>query len=235
MYHMVDVFLELEQAVDSVLSETWPKMTFPSKEITYLKMIRDVLHPICEAQNRLGADKSNVLTAEGCFQYMFKELNKIDHPFARKMFDTLETRFHERRNKKLVSLMLYLHHKRLDKDDPLLHLFPESSKKEIHSLAKDLMSRLFDIEEQVEPTDENPTIDDDLESCIALTESPAVKKKSTSTNLNDDFKHLEKTGQLSQNLQRLLEALKQITPTSVPCEHQFSISNNFSLCRHLSI
>ena len=109
---------------------------------------------------------------------MFKELNKIDHPFARKMFDTLEARFLERRNKTLVSLMLYLHHKRLDKDDPLLHLFPESSKKEIHALAKDLMSRLFDVEEQVEPTDEKPTIDgtDDLESCIAFAESPAVKK-----------------------------------------------------------
>ena len=46
------------------------------------------------------------------------------------------------------------------------------------TLAKDLMSRLFDVEEQVEPTDEKPTIDgtDDLESCIAFAESPAVKK-----------------------------------------------------------
>ena len=143
----------------------------------------------------------------------------------------LVERFHQRRDKCLVSLMLYLQDLTSigpsSKRDTLSHLFPTSSTKEVHKLAKELMSRLFGLEEESQQDVSSSSADsEDLEACLASSErnSKKIAEQKASYNLAEDFKYFEKTENLSPNLNLLYNALRQISPTSVPSEREFSVS-----------
>lgn len=107
------------------------------------------------------------------------------------------------------------------------HLFPTSSKKEVHKLAKELISRLFGLEEESQQDVSSSSADsEDLEACLASSErnSKKIVEQKASYNLAEDLKYFDKTENLSPNLKLLYSALRQISPTSVPSEREFSVS-----------
>ena len=138
------------------------------------------------------------------------------------MFENVQKRFLERRNKQLVSLMAYLNNSttKLGRKDPI---FSYSTKKEIQNLAQHLMSRLFDCNDTKEDgsNSSSSTINEmSLDMCIEkATESNHLKEKPQGkSSLAEDMRLYEKSGKLTQNLQLSYDTLAQILPTSVPSE-----------------
>ena len=89
------------------------------------------------------------------------------------------------------------------------------------------MSRLFGLEEESQQDVSSSSADsEDLEACLASSErnNKKIVEQKASYNLAEDFKYFEKTENLSPNLKLLYNALRQISPTSVPSEHEFSVS-----------
>ena len=149
------------------------------------------------------------------------------------MFENVQKRFLERRNKQLVSLMAYLNNSttKLGRKDPI---FSYSTKKEIQNLPQHLMSQLFDCNDTIEDgsNTSSSTINEiSLDMCIEkATESNHLKEKSQGkSSLAEDMRFYEKSGKLTQKLQLLYDALAQISPTSVPSEREFSKSANFMI------
>ena len=115
--------------------------------------------------------------------------------------------------------------------------FSTATRKEVHSLANSLMKRLFkdtyngiDMEELETPTETNNELT--LERCISAFE---IATPETETDIKDDLTVYDKTGPLSDNLKKLLNALKDISPTSVAIEREFSVSANFMTDRRTSL
>ena len=185
--------------------------------------------PICQAQERMGKNDATLLTAEGCFRFIFKSMKKIHHPFSELMHESVKKRFLERRNKPLVTLMKYLK----DPDTPLglKHpIFSTSTRKDIRCQAQSLISRLFDIdivphEVEIEMDSKSDSDEMDLDNCI--TECTQVKVKPNVYQLSKDMQWFEGSKKLTPMLKKLSDALDQISPTSIPSEREFSVSSNF--------
>ena len=201
-------------------------MAFTNHELKLCEVVRDVLKPIYTAQERMGKNDATLLTAEGCFDYIFRSLKKVDHPFAELMYQSVKKRFLERRNKALVSLMAYLKNRKtkLGSKDPI---FPTASRKEVRSVAQSCMSRLFDVDIVTDEQETNlnlnynETEDIDLNSCIAAHSECAQSEEKTNPNvyhLSKDMQWFEDTNTLTPNLKKLLDALNQMSPTSTPSE-----------------
>ena len=65
-------------------------MAFTNHELQLCEVVRDVLKPIYTAQERMGKNDATLLTAEGCFDYIFRSLKKVDHPFAELMYQSVK-------------------------------------------------------------------------------------------------------------------------------------------------
>ena len=97
------------------------------------------------------------------------------------MFENVQKRFLERRNKQLVSLMAYLNNSttKLGRKDPI---FSYSTKKEIQNLAQHLMSQPFDCNDMIEDGSNSSSSrinEMSLDMCIEkATESNHLKEKS---------------------------------------------------------
>jgi DNA polymerase III sliding clamp (beta) subunit (PCNA family) len=92
-----------------------------------------------------------------------------------------------------------------------------------------------DSDNSVENCEDNLTeaLDDAI---IASLQSKILSnKKDTKKNLQSEFQMYEKTGIITKNLKKLLDALKTIPPTSIESERAFSISSNFCTKKRSSL
>jgi hypothetical protein len=109
--------------------------------------------------------------AEATLMYIFHQLKSINSPLALQFQKSLKNRIDQRRNKDLVSVLMFLHHGVYPKAN---EFFTYSSKATIKTTATSLMKRLFpsDIPDMDNSDDDPEVVEDDneytkLQRCIA--------------------------------------------------------------------
>lgn len=157
----------------------------------------------------------------------------------------MAVRIKERRNQDLVSMIKYIHTLNLESTSEL----PSSSKAAIIRYTKEneIIKRLFDEEVNCVEIEEAQCVDSDSESdesqelvpvrnlnerlvdaiSAALKTKPIKTKSINKKNIQKELQFYESTGNKTKNLDKLLEALMTIQPTSIESERTFSTSSNF--------
>lgn len=213
-----------------------------------MKLMKDVvqaLEPIKAATESLSSKSVNLITTDLTLQFVLDELRNLTSlsTIGEQLYDTIENRVSQRRNEHVVSMLFYL-----SKEKPLLsehQSLKYSSKKEIRSNLCKTYSRLFNSLEQGNDSDSDSDNDDDNDIVEIVTETETMsakqrllsridlhKKKENETvaksdSLIKDCDLLDKTGTLSERLQKVKNALLTIRPTSVDAERVFSSSGHF--------
>ena len=62
------------------------------------------------AVQELGKENADLITAEGNLFYVFRKLKEMKTPISQELFERLKTQIEERRQKEIITLLLFLHH-----------------------------------------------------------------------------------------------------------------------------
>jgi hypothetical protein len=138
----------------------------------------------------------------------------ISSPLAEKLSLDLLNRYNKRRNKDLITLLLYINTEAIPKTEKGFEYSTKSAAKE---LALSQYSRLFPekaSEVLSSPTDHDGTIQHEIAQLL----KPA--KKLHVNNLETDLKLLEATGTKSPRIEKLNRALLTVQPTSIEKPHE---------------
>lgn len=214
----------INDALEEIGQDTLPQSHFETLEIT-----NSILSPAALVITELSKKGSNLLTAEGSLEFLFASLNDIDHPLAKELIEELKLKLLARRNKKVVSLLYFLHNGVYPKKSKFLDY---STKEEIKSFGVKLFSQFFEKrmpehssseEEENESEEVQANIDyEKLRSSIHKVLN--AKKKVQPQTLRKDFDQLEFSSVKSPRLTLLYKALLTIKPTSTASERVFSVS-----------
>jgi hypothetical protein len=190
----------------------------------------------------LCVDQFSVLEADTVFKTAFNYLRRLQTKVGDRLLASLEKRYEERKNLRLLSCLLFLTDPmEYEPEDGLLEL------SEIRSEAKDLCSRLFPetVPEagatQADPDPEaassqgtrSQSLDTkNLSEKLAAQfkedlKSIGTKKKKTSTDIAAEMGLASKTGDLTERLEMLLRALSSVQASSVDAERTFSTAGRF--------
>lgn len=246
METMLERFLKIVDSIRQALHDLNSTLLDDSN-IHILTDIFKALKPIKLAVEALGRRDTNLLTADAIFQFLLDSLRENNDDFSNELLEALLVRIKERRNKDLVTLIKYLQTLDLDNTDDLAL----SSKAAIVSYATNMMKRIFqeesvDIEVQQEKLRSRDTESgsgtENLNHRLADAINAALKTKMPTTASADQKKTLQKemqiyegTGNITTNLQKLLDALMTIQPTSIESERVFSCSSNFCTKKRSSL
>jgi len=173
------------------------------------------------------------MMSEGAMSYLLKKLDEQDNFLSREMFASVARRLNGRRNKKLISNLIFLHSGDFPNDNRYLKY---DSKKTIKQTIIDLSERLFpNLKKPVEnliPDVANPYREldlievpekDELEEAIDLIKSSSNAKCS---GIENEMKHLIATKTRLEKLDLLYNALKTVQATSTVVERVFSVAGN---------
>lgn len=237
---MIERLLKLKKCIKQSLIDLLgtEKEYYNEQNFVILENILNILKPLELGVKELSNEQATLLSSEGVFKFMFKKLNDIDSDLSNEMLTSLKTEFLKRRNKEVVSLMKFLQNSSISQGDNFDDI-TYASKPAIYAYAKETMSRLYVI-----PEDENhvSTSGSEDEICEPITlvmelkksissmssKNPTKFQKNNFDSLQKEFKLLEGNGKLTHNLEKLLNALNTIQPTSTSSERVFSVAGTFS-------
>ena len=243
---MLERFLEIKSAISKALIDTGEQQNLNSEELKTLAEIVLCLKPVKMGLEKLCNRNSNLMTAEGVFDFIFSEVNQLNSGFSKDMKLSLEKRLNERRNVSLIALMQYLNLGKKYNKTKVLHVnFPKFPKRSavIH-YAQTVFTRLFSEGDEFESNssqseDENTEIaqknvmilKERLDNAIQI----KTKVMKCSNNVNYSLKTIVKqelqlfdsTTNRSSNIDKLAQALKTIPPSSVEAERAFSSAGLF--------
>jgi hypothetical protein len=224
-------------------SDAWNELDFPlDEEITAVEELAAALKPLEILTKNLCVDQFSVLEADTVFKTAFNYLRRLQTKVGDRLLASLEKRYEERKNLRLLSCLLFLTDPmEYEPEDGLLEL------SEIRSEAKDLCSRLFPetVPEagatQADPDPEaassqgtrSQSLDTkNLSEKLAAQfkedlKSIGTKKKKTSTDIAAEMGLASKTGDLTERLEMLLRALSSVQASSVDAERTFSTAGRF--------
>lgn len=175
----------------------------------------------------------DLFKAERVINFLLNALQEQNNVLARELFSRLLIRFNDRRDSKLIGLILYLIEPQLLIVDT--H-FKYPSKNVIQKFGCELFNRLYSNNEDLSETNTSHTtqqpvsimtLQDRLRNSLDVLEK--IKMSSNTEiceSLKKDFEYYDKFGKKSPRLQSLLEALLTIPPTSTRAERNFSLAAN---------
>jgi len=219
LLHMINRFLKLINCINKALFALGQEQ-FDSVNIKVLKEIMQVLEPIELVVKELSKTNINLLIA--------------GTDLANEMMHALKSRINERRNKDIISLLLFLQSGNFPHSQSN-NYFTYSSKSLVKLLAKETVERLFceseNIVENIERnTDSEPEIStlDEMQKIIDSVMAIPLSKKGKVSTLEKEFKLIEVTrGKRGFYTEKLYQALLTIQPTSTSSERVFSVASNF--------
>jgi hypothetical protein len=227
----VSRFLKLIESVNCSLNELGAKR-FSDEHISLLREIVMILEPVHLAVLELSKQSTNLLMAEATLIYVFQELKSVKTHLSEEFQKALKTRIDQRRNKDLISVLMFLHHGLYPKANDI---FTYSTKSVVKSTATALINRLYpsDIED-LETSSEGETEMEEneyfkLQKCIAsFTKQQSNTSSSQHLNIDKEFKLLEaNSGKRTVRLEKLYQALLTVKPTSTASERVFSVAGIF--------
>jgi hAT family C-terminal dimerisation region len=227
----VNRFLKLKSCVNKALEELGATENFSDENTNVLAEVDHVLGPLMLAITELSKENANLITAEGTLLFVFQKLKKVNSPLAIELLKTLEMEIDKRRNKEIISLLLFLHRGNYPKAN---EFFSYSSKNTIKLTATNLLNRLFPAEiieehsslsESDEEVNDSLTPYDELKQCLNSFETS--DKTSSTISVAKEFQIIEfGSNKKSDRMEQLYKALLTIKPTSTSCERVFSVAGN---------
>lgn len=221
---MIYVFVKLYDAVKTTLIKLKKSNLLLNIDVQLLRETISALEPIKVGSDSLSADDSNLLACETVIKFVLEELQVQNTDISRILFEAIQNRIVQRRNKSLVSLMYYLKAEKAKPENGLDYV----SKKECRSVAGKLFARLFPVQEEP-PTQVDETSPPQPTTVKERLVARLTKQKSDPplTPFMKDLEVFEKTNVMSERIQNLYKALLTIKPTSVTNERVFSSSGLF--------
>lgn len=226
---MVSQFLKLHKCVNHALLDLGLS-PFNENDIKTLNELNNTLKPLEIAVKELSKNSSTLIEAEGIFQFLFKSLSKLHNPLSNELLECLKKRVEERRIKVLNTLMLYLSSGTFPSSDNFLKYSSKSETKEFGSM---LYFRLFndtsdttsDSNEEVHISDCENNLELELSNTIKnIVTAKTICKRNNKNILLEDFLYLEKCHKRTEKLEKLLNALYTVNPSSILSERAFSMS-----------
>lgn len=221
---MIQRYLRIKLFLKDTLEVFNDGQRFRSVYDDALNELVDALKPIEEAVIKLSSHKSNIMIAEAVVKFISENLNSLRSSLARDLGKSIVERYNSRRNKEILSLLLFLHTGAYPISSPG---FEYSDKKVIKATASSLFNRLFPDETTnlSQTSSESSTEKKSLQNGIDALLKP--KEKVVAGKLDKDIQLLEASGEKSLRLEKLYKALLSIQSTSTSCEQAFSVAGSF--------
>ena len=118
----INRFLKLIDSVNISLEELGAE-PYSNEHIGILQEMSMILEPVKVGVTELSKQGTNLLMAEATLIYIFQQLKSINTPLALEFQKLLKTRIDQRRNKDLVSALMFLHHGTYPKANAKMHRF----------------------------------------------------------------------------------------------------------------
>ena len=230
LLNMVERFIKLVPCIRSALKDLNALHLLDEQSIPILSDVYSALNPIKIAVETLGKRDANLVTADAILKFMFDALRENNTDLSTQLVESLDRRIKERRNIGLVSLTKYLLTLKTTGSSSQL---PSISLEKIQNLAKEIFNNLFTQEDEIEISDDSSLDEQNIGSSIqdklfdAINAALKKTNRKTSINLKKEFQIYEGTGNITKNLQKLMNALMTIQPTSIESERVFSSASNF--------
>lgn len=220
---MIRRYLQIKECLKETLELFNDGQLFTNRHDEALSELISSLQPIEEAVVTLSKKNTNLMSAEGAMKFIHAALSKQTSAFSKQLLELVMKRYNERRNEEIISLLLLLQTGSFPKST---QGFEYSSKAQIKRTANELIGRLFPDSEVVhsDETSASRSPQSVQEGIQSLTQ---VAEKTIDKNLEKDLKLFEATGEKSQRLKKLYDALVSIQPTSTSCEQVFSVAGSF--------
>lgn len=192
-----------------------------------LKDLLDAMKPIKLAVENLSREDSTLMSADTILKFMFEKLSFIKSDISKKLMENLKIRIDERLNTDVMDLLRSLKSPEIPPSRAALNF------------AGTLASRLFGVNDETDTSDKPADNSTTTEIEMSLQEelNLLLKKNILPTTANapqDKFKWLKaeftlykNTGKRTENLEKILDALLTIKPTSTDVERVFSVCANF--------
>lgn len=247
MATMFQRFLRISECINHALVEIGLE-TFSESELVVIKKLYGVLEPLEVAVKELSKDKATLITAEGVYKFLFNNLSEMkNNEFSQKLIFEIKKRMDQRRNKTLITLMIYLQTGIVPKSTEFLNY---STKTAAKILAETIVKNYFmnnnyadtdddttniiinDDDDDLQLIDESENIngnDNDLQKQLhdAISSLTAGSDVTPSDNrLKKDFEYLDAFKKRTEKLEKLYATLLTISPTSTITERVFSTTGN---------
>lgn len=219
---MLKPLIATEQSIRETLNEFKAQEMIENINFGDLRTLLDAMEPIKIAVENLSKENATLLSADTIIKFMMDKLENLQSEIAGKLFQNLKLRIDERWNYDLMSLLRSL-------NDP-----NHTPTRQIIIYAGELANRLFGVhEEQVPETtvnNEEPlnmSLQDELNILLEKNSSALSSGVDPFKWLKSEFTLFKNTGQRTENLQKLYDAILSIRPTSTDVERVFSVVASF--------
>ena len=239
---MIDRFLTLRKPLCKAMIDVNSKLDLKEQEWQALESISACLKTIEMGISALCQRDSNLLAAEGIFQFMFNQLEIIDSEFALELLQHLKRYYHGRRQTDIINLMRYFL-------DPSCIQDLGITKKEVYKTMKQILIQLYShcdsTEAEVNDYSNTQEIGNNNEVESNLSQSESLRKQLEDSiklltslvihqkqdvgfpSLNKEMAIFEANGNKSKYLNLVDRVLRTIPPTSVEAERAFSAAGFF--------
>ena len=224
---MIQPLLKTENAIRETLQEFNALQMIEAIDFSALKILVKAMEPVKLAVENLSREDATLVSAERILQFMFTKLSDLNSDISNQLITNLKIRVNERMNKDVMKLLQSL------KDCSV----PPS--KTTLVFAENLATRLFGISTISDENEEvqqivnidknlNLSLQDELNILLQEDELPLQFGRSDLNKwLKSEFTLFKNTGQRPENLQKLLNAILSIKPTSIDVERVFSVCGSF--------
>ena len=241
MSDMIERYLVLAPHVHKLMLKEFnePDLVLSKTEMTLLQNAFDALRAVKWASEMLCSQTVDLAGSDAIIRFLENRLTELSCPIADGLLESLQVRYHDRKNSQLLGVVKFLENPNQPKDVQKQYKLP--SRTSVAEFLKEEHSRLYpdtpveEPEETTEPSSSSPkkvTGDKnkkDLNKAFELFLSS--QKASTPTPAADVWsKKLElfsKSGERSPSLSQMYDALKTVPPTSVEAERVFSVTGQF--------
>lgn len=221
---MLEPLIKTETAIRETLLEFKADLDLVDNvDFDALKDLLDAMKPVKLAVENLSREDSTLMSADTILEFMFEKLSLMNSEISKKLMDNLKIRIDERWNADVMNLLRSLKNSTITPSTATINF------------AGMLASRLFGVNdvEIIETTADNSTseiltLQEELNVLLQKNESPAVAPGQDNFKwLKAEFTLFKNTGQRTENLQKLFDAILTIKPTSTDVERVFSVCANF--------
>ena len=219
---MLEPLIKTEASIRETLQDFKALDLIENFDFGALKSLLAAMEPVKLAVENLSREDSTLMSADTILNFMFTKLSNIKNEIAEKLLENLKQRVGERLNPDLMNLLRSL------KDPSIV-----PSRNTIN-FAGSLAKRLFEVADEDtgdqlphEEISENLSMQEELNALLQKSETTVTPANDAFKWLKSEFTLFKNTGQRTENLQKLFNAILTIKPTSTDVERVFSVTSSF--------
>ena len=148
MFQMIERFILLKKCIFKALLDLSIAHDITQAEFLFLDEMKAALKPVKLAVEAMSRQDATLLTAEGIFLFLIREMKKQRTTLAKKLLSTVKNRIQQRRKNDLIKLMRYLQNPNTFSQSDINDIFDDeplssTTKESFFKTATTLISSLF--------------------------------------------------------------------------------------------